>query len=68
MSVHFDFILSDTDAENLMDFINNEKVRCLERRMESTAQGNKINSDAYLRAAEYVEKLKSKMTNSYCED
>lgn len=65
MAVKFEFTLSDVDASNLIDIINNEKVRALTRAREflagSVTRVDRANADWYNGHADYLEKLKQKV-------
>lgn len=50
--VRFEFTLDDVDAENLISILNDERVRALEKA---------IDSDWYKGHADYLEDLKQKV-------
>ena len=65
-SIHFNFILSENDAENLIDIINDEKRRCLELRIEALSQKKMAEAKWFLKRSKYINSLKKKMKNTRC--
>jgi hypothetical protein len=63
MSVHFDFVLSDIDAENLFDIINDAKAHCIE---QALVENRKPYASAYRKHATYIDGLKKKLKNTRC--
>ncbi len=65
MVVKFEFTLSDQDASNLIDILQNEQVRALDRAREFLAgrvtRVDQANADWYNGHAEYLEGLKQKV-------
>jgi hypothetical protein len=64
MSVHFDFIVDDLDAENIMDIMNKEKCCCLEEATWAASQKEPKLVDALKNHAAYIDGLISKMLNT----
>lgn len=68
--IHFDFTVSDVDAENIMeimrDRINHNNLRIIE--MIGEPEVDKQGIAAYRRDNEYVEELIKKMTNTRVEE
>ena len=66
--IHFDFTVTDVDAENIFSMmrerINANNMRIIEM-IGKTGQENYI--EAYRRDNEYVEELIKKMTNTWVE-
>lgn len=63
MAVHFDFILSDLDAENMMAFISGEKGRIEAALLEAVAKKDKSQIKALRESYKYVDEIISKMKN-----
>lgn len=63
MSVHFDFVLNDIDAENLFDIINDAKVHCLE---QALTENKKPSAITYRKHATYIDRLKKRLKNERC--
>lgn len=61
MTIRFEFELSDTDAENLMDIMNKEKTRCQMAIIKCIGSGNKAEADWYRRHVDYIDELKKKI-------
>ena len=61
MTVRFEFELSDTDAENLMDIINKEKARCQMSIIKCIGSGNQAEADWCRRHVAYIDELKKKI-------
>lgn len=66
--VHFDFIVDDIDAENIMDAVHSEMCRCLAGVTNSMADGKTAYERAYRDKAEYYKELKAKMKNERVKD
>lgn len=64
MAIHFDFTVSDADAENIMDCINNCIVNNNRVILKLTVAGDHELVAAYKRDNEYLKKLKLKMKNT----
>lgn len=63
MSVHFNFIVDDVDAENIMGLFHSEIVKCHVSIMDCVEDNNKDLEDAYRKQIEYIESLRGKMHN-----
>jgi hypothetical protein len=63
MAIHFDFMLSDLDAENMMAFISTEKGRIDAAIIDAIADNNKPVVEALREASIYVDEIISKMYN-----
>jgi hypothetical protein len=66
VSVHFDFVLSDQDAENLMEIIHLEKCNMLTKAIEaqcSTDRSDRAKVKGLRASARYIDSLKKKMLN-----
>ena len=65
--IHFDFIVDDIDAENIMDAIHSEICRLREEAIQCGEFLPKEKSEHHkkflLDRADYLEKLKGKMKN-----
>ncbi|MCP3685325.1 MAG: hypothetical protein GY861_21960 [bacterium] len=70
--VHFDFVLSDLDAQNLFDIIQSEVCRCLEKKLsllfdiqasDKDTDSLKVEYDWYGKHIVYLTDLKSQMQN-----
>ena len=69
MSIHFNFIVDDVDAENIMDCISSEICRLRERAGRiRLIENDYYTADAMDGYADYLQTLKSKMTNERIED
>jgi hypothetical protein len=67
--IHFDFIVSDTDAENIFTILNNQIHRNREEMLELMVKGDSWNMrGAYERDNEYIKELINKMTNAKVEE
>jgi hypothetical protein len=64
MAVHFDFILDDADAENLMQWVAMERNHCNSEALHAYALHNKKLAKAYKASAKYVEEVMRKMKNT----
>lgn len=60
--IHFDFVVSDVDAENILDCINCEISRCYSNSISGEITGAEI--DALSAHIKYLKELKLKMLNS----
>lgn len=58
MSVKFKFELSDIEASNLFDILNNEESNCIAKSIETDNTDYQL---WYLSRADYVKKLKNKI-------
>ena len=67
MVVHFDFILSDIDAENLMQWLNGEINRTYELIQEAIVNRNKIELKNHKQHIKYVNKVIDKIKNTKCD-
>ena len=67
--IHFDFIVSDVDAENIMGCIQTEIVNC-HMKIQKCIVANDAQKviDAYNSRIEYLEELKTRMYNSRVEE
>ena len=61
MTVRFEFELSDTDAENLLDILRREQVRSLHEASQSIAKGREKQADWFNSHADYVNELRNKV-------
>ena len=67
--IHFDFIVSDVDAENIMGCIQTEIVNCHMKIQKCiVAEDAQKVIDAYNSRIEYLEELKTRMYNSRVEE
>jgi hypothetical protein len=67
--IHFDFTVSDADAENIFDILNNQISRNREEMLELMAKGDVYNMrGAYERDNEYIKELMAKMTHTKAEE
>ena len=66
--IHFDFTVSDADAENIMEIMRNQ-ISQNHRKITSLMYeiGKEHYIEAYKRDNEYVEGLIKKMTNTWVE-
>ena len=63
--IHFNFTVSDADAENIFTILNNQISRNREEMLELIANGDESNMrQAYERDNEYIKELMVKMTNT----
>ena len=66
--IHFDFIVNDVDAENIMGCIQTEIVNCHMKIQKCiVAEDAQKVIDAYNSRIEYLEELKTRMYNSRVE-
>ena len=71
--IHFDFTVSDVDAENIFSMmrerINANNMKIIDHMAQSVTQdGHEEYIKAYRRDNEYVEELIKKMTNKRVEE
>jgi hypothetical protein len=67
--IHFNFTVSDTDAENIFTILNNQIVHNHAKMVKLVANGDEYNMlEAYERDNEYIEELMAKMTNTKVEE
>ena len=67
--IHFDFTVSDADAENIFTILNNQISRNREAMLELIVKGDAWNMrEAYERDNEYIKALINKMTNTKVEE
>lgn len=64
MAVHFNFIVCDEDAENIMFAMQNRVCSLLERQLDAVATGDPLTATAFKEAAAYYKELQLKMTNT----
>lgn len=65
--IHFDFIVSDVDAENIMECISAEITNCHVRGQKALVARNKAECDEHNARANYLKNLKTKMKNTRVE-
>jgi hypothetical protein len=67
--IHFNFTVSDTDAENIFNILNNQVSRNREEMLKLIASGDGYNMlGVYERDSEYIKALINKMTNTKVEE
>ncbi len=67
--IHFNFTVSDADAENIFTILSNQIARSREEMLELIAKGDESNMrQAYERDNEYIKELINKMTNTKVEE
>ena len=67
--IHFNFTVSDADAENIFTILNNQISRNREEMLKLVAKGDESNMrQAYERDNEYIKQLMAKMTNTRVEE
>jgi len=76
--IHFNFTVSDADAENIFAILNNQIVHNHEKMVKLVANGDEYNMlgaeyikdmlGAYERDNEYIKALINKMTNTKVEE
>ena len=67
--IHFNFTVSNEDAENIFTILNNQIVHNHEKMMKLIAKGDACNMlRVYERDNEYIEELINKMTNTKVEE
>jgi hypothetical protein len=67
--IHFNFTVSDADAENIFAILNNQIVHNHAKMVKLVANGDEYNMlGAYERDNEYIKELMAKMTNTRVEE
>jgi len=67
--IHFNFTVSDADAENIFTILNNQNDHNHAKMVKLVANGDEYNMlEAYERDNEYIEELMAKMTNTRVEE
>jgi hypothetical protein len=68
--IHFNFTVSNEDAENIFTILNNQISRNREEMLELVAYGSLAYNmlEAYKRDNEYIKALINKMTNTKVEE
>ncbi len=67
--IHFNFTVSDADAENIFTILNNQISRNREEMLELMVKGDAWNMrEAYEQDNEYIKELMAKMTNTKVEE
>lgn len=67
--IHFDFIVSDAEAEDIFNILNNQIHRNREEMLELMVKGDEWNMrKSYERDNEYIKELMVKMANSRIEE
>lgn len=67
--IHFDFTVSDSDAENIMEIMRNQITQNNLRIIEMMTYDDKEHYiEAYRRDNEYIEGLIKRMTNTQVEE
>jgi hypothetical protein len=68
--IHFNFTVSDTEAENIFTILNNQISRNREEMLKLVAYGSLAYNmlEAYKRDNEYIKALINKMTNTKVEE
>jgi len=67
--IHFNFTVSDADAENIFTILNNQIVHNHAKMVKLVANGDEYNMlEAYERDNEYIKELINKMTNTKVEE
>lgn len=67
--IHFNFTVSDADAENIFTILNNQISRNREEMLELMVKGDVYNMrGAYERDNEYIKELINKMTHTKAEE
>ena len=67
--IHFNFTVSDADAENIFNILNNQIVHNHEKMVKLVASGDEYNTlGVYERDNEYIKQLIKKMTNTKVEE
>lgn len=64
--IHFDFIVSDAEAEDIMGAIHDQIIKCHSNRIESwgtSGQEDPAKKAWFEGRIRYLEELKAKMTN-----
>ena len=66
--IHFDFIVNETDAENIINLFQNEIINCLTHQREAIAKNDKTHIKYWGDSIKYYEDLKDKISkSSKCE-
>ncbi len=67
--IHFNFTVSDADAENIFNILNNQIVHNHEKMVKLIASGDGYNMlGVYERDSEYIKASINKMTNTKVEE
>jgi hypothetical protein len=67
--IHFNFTVSDAEAEDIFNILNNQIHRNREEMLELMVKGDEYNMrGAYERDNEYIKELIKKMTNTKVEE
>jgi hypothetical protein len=67
--IRFNFTVSDADAENIFNILNNQIVHNREEMLELMVKGDAWNMrGVYERDNEYIKQLMAKMTNTKVEE
>ena len=67
--IHFNFTVSDADAENIFTILNNQISRNREEMLKLMVKGDAWNMrEVYERDNEYIKQLMAKMTNTRVEE
>ena len=67
--IHFNFTVSDADAENIFDILNNQISRNREEMLELMVKGDEWKMrGAYERDNEYIKELINKMIHTKVEE
>lgn len=67
--IHFDFVVDDVDAENIINCIHSEICKCHEDIMDCMVEGGKEEYiAAYRDRIQYLKELIVKMHNSWVEE
>ena len=67
--IHFNFTVSDAEAEDIFNILNNQISRNREEMLELMVKGDAWNMrGAYERDNEYIKQLMAKMTNTRVEE
>jgi len=67
--IHFNFTVSDADAENIFTILNNQIVHNHVKMVKLVANGDEYNMlGSYERDNEYIKELMAKMTNTRVEE
>lgn len=67
MAVHFNFIVCDEDAENIMFAMQNRVCSLLEQQLDAVTS-SPLTATAFKEAAAYYTELQTKMTNTRTEN
>ncbi len=67
--IHFNFTVSDAEAEDIFNILNNQISRNREEMLELMVKGDEWNMrGAYERDNEYIKQLMAKMINTKVEE